>query len=64
MSTITYRLSSDHLFRASDRSWKKVKFHGILRNKFAEKSAKFRGTLGVFVNFAGLPIKFRGSVTV
>ena len=35
----------------------------LYRHVFDKISTKFRGTLGVFVNFAGLP-KFRGSVTV
>ena len=39
-----------HLNRASDRSWKKVKFCIIFRDKCAEKSAHF---VGIFeVNFA------------
>ena len=38
------------LFRASDRSRKKVKFHRISGDKFAKKSANFTGTLGA--NFA------------
>ena len=33
------------LFRASDRSHKKVNFHRITRDKFAKKSANFTGTL-------------------
>ena len=31
------------MFRASGRSRKKVKFRGILRDKFAEKTADFVG---------------------
>ena len=42
----------DHaiIFRASDRSRKKVKFREIFRDKFAKKSANFTGILGE--NFA------------
>ena len=38
----------DHtiLCRASDRLRKKVKFHGIFRGKFAEKSTNFAGIFG------------------
>ena len=32
-----------YLVRASDRSWKKVKFRGIFRDKITEKSANFAG---------------------
>ena len=38
------------LFRASDRSQKKVKFRGIIRDKFAKISANFKGIFGA--NFA------------
>ena len=38
------------IFRASDRSRKKVKFREIFRDKFAKKSANFTGILGA--NFA------------
>ena len=38
------------LFRASDRLRKKVKFHGIIRDKFAKISANFKGIFGA--NFA------------
>ena len=38
------------IFRASDRSRKKVKFREIFRDKFAKKSANFTGILGE--NFA------------
>ena len=34
------------LCRASDRSRKKVKFHGIFRGKFTEKSTDFAGIFG------------------
>ena len=34
------------LCRASDRSQKKVKFHGIFRGKFAKKSTDFVGIFG------------------
>ena len=38
------------IFRASDRSQKKVKFREIFRDKFSKKSANFTGILGA--NFA------------
>ena len=38
------------LFRASDRLRRKVKFRGIIRDKFAKISANFKGILGA--NFA------------
>ena len=38
------------LFRASDRLRKKVKFHGIIRDKFVKISANFKGIFGA--NFA------------
>ena len=38
------------LFRASDRLRKKVKFRGIIRDKFAKISANFKGIFGA--NFA------------
>ena len=43
-------MDSAILFMASDRSWKKVKFCWIFRDKFTKKSANFKGIFGA--NFA------------
>ena len=48
---LKYQASSLPLYRASDRSRKKVKFRGIFRDKIAQKSADFMGILGA--NLAG-----------
>ena len=48
---LKYQASSLPLYRASDRSRKKVKFRGIFRDKIAQKSADFMGIFGA--NLAG-----------